>query len=330
MLQLENSTPFAANMAIFPNENAVDTFYLIVKASFMMGNKWSLSDEQTPPFSEDVYWGEPENSSLKYASDFHTGKPATDIMMIGFACAPNKEAVNQLDVSLTVGQATKTVRVFGDREWQNGSITTPQPFKTMPLIYEKAYGGKQVSDGEIEDCEERNPVGQGFAGNRSADEMNGMALPNLEDPEHLIRQPYDCPVPACFAFSAPGWQPRAAHAGTYDEAWQQQRAPYLPTDFSHYFFNMSHQDLIYPGFMGGGERVEITNMHPDGVLRFNLPIINLRSKILVENQIERPSFNLETILLEPNQLKLSMVWKAALPCDKKALKIKQAGVALSR
>lgn len=70
MLQLNNSTPFAASMALFPNEAAIDTLYLIVKATFNIGSQWTLVDEQLPPQEKDIYWSEPEDSSLRYASDF--------------------------------------------------------------------------------------------------------------------------------------------------------------------------------------------------------------------------------------------------------------------
>ena len=37
MPQLNNISPFAASTALFPNEDAVDTLYVIVKATFNIG-----------------------------------------------------------------------------------------------------------------------------------------------------------------------------------------------------------------------------------------------------------------------------------------------------
>jgi len=330
MLQLKNSTPFAASMALFPDENAIDTLYLIVKASFKIGQHWVLSDKQHPPIVKDIYWGEPNQSSLKYASDFHIGKPTTDIVMIGNAVAPNDKEVSQLDVSLSVGQVSKTIRVFGDREWKDGRITPPKPFKTMPIVYEKAFGGVHVISENEQLIEEKNPLGCGFPGNRETLQMNGHALPNLEDPLNLIRHYADKPEPSCFALSSPTWQPRVSFVGTYDDTWQTQRAPYLPLDFDKRFFNMSHKDLVYPSYLRGGEPIMINNMHPDGILQFNVPHINLVSKVEIDSLIKTPEFNLETLIIEPNQLQLSMVWRAAMPCDKKALKINEASIALTR
>lgn len=330
MWQLHNSTRFAASKALLPNEAGIDTLYIIVKASFTVGKDLTLADEQTPPMDADVYWTEPGRSSLKYASDLHTGKSATDIVMIGHACAPEKKEATQLDVSLTVGQVHKTVRVFGDRQWQDGKITRPAPFRALPLVYEKAFGGMHIANGEVVGLEPRNPVGRGFAGARKAAEMNGVPLPNLEDPAHLIREPNDQPAPACFGFSAPNWQPRAGFAGTFDDVWKKSRAPYLPADFDKRFFNMAHPDLIYPGVLLGGEPVTITHMHPEGTLKFDIPRVNLVARVHIAERIEQPDFHMETLILEPNQFKFSMVWRAALACDKQALKISEVKIGMSR
>jgi hypothetical protein len=330
MLQLQNNTRFAAGMALFPNEDAVDTLYVIVKASFNIGKGLTLADEQTPPTASDVYWTEPGKSSIKYASDMHTGKPATDIVMLGHACVPEKKEATQLDVGLTVGQASKTVRVFGDRQWQDGKITRPTPFRTMPMVYEKAFGGVHYSEGQLADAETRNPVGRGFAGTRKTGEMNGVPLPNLEDPRQLIHEPGDRPAPACFGFCAPNWQPRVSYVGTYDDAWRKTRAPYLPADFDPRFLNMAHPDLVFPGYLQGGEPVTITHMHPAGTLKFDVPPMNLVARVKIAGREELPAFRLETLLLEPNQLKFSTLWRAAMLCDKRMLKLSEVKIGTAR
>lgn len=330
MLQLKNTSPFAATMALFPNEDAVDTLYVIVKATFNIGKDFTLADEQTPPFPADVYWTEPGKSSVKYGSDTHIGKAGTDIVMMGHACAPEQKETTQLDVGLSVGKFSKHIHLFGDRHWQDGRITAPAKFKTMAMVYEKAYGGVHIIDGKMNSAETRNPVGRGFAGSRKVEEMNNVPLPNLEDPKQLIQSHTDQPVPACFGVCAPYWHPRAGFAGTYDEAWQKNRAPYLPKDFDKRFLNMAHPDLVCPGFLQGGEPVQITGMHPKGVLQFDVPQVRLAANITMAGNIEQPEFDLETLMLEPNQMKLGMVWRAALPCDKKVLKISEVKIGLSR
>lgn len=331
MLQLKNNTPFVTAFTIFPNENAIDTLYIMVKATFLIGEQWTLASSQMPLHQADEYWGEPAKSSLRFSSDYHIGKPATDILMIGSACSTDQRPVRQMDVGLQVGPVNKVVRVFGDRFWNRDQISQPEPFVTMPLVYERAFGGRDLINGEtLRDVETKNPVGCGFAGQKQQTELSGFPLPNLECPDNLIRYNHDRPAPACFAPIAPNWQPRVGFAGTYDELWQQNRAPYLPVDYRPSFMNVAPQDLIYPGYLQGGEAVRIIGMHPAGDLGFNVPYVNLSNKVLVAGQEITSPFHIETLLLDPNHRQLSMVWRAALPCDKKITKVQQISVSLSR
>lgn len=330
MLQLKNNTPFAAGFALFPNEDAIDTLYVIVRATFNIGPKWTLVDKQTPPVEKDIYWDEPENSSIKIASDYHIDKLSTDIIVNGHAHAPAGKQATQLDVSVTVGNVNKTVRVFGDREWHNGKISSPQPFTHMPLVYENAFGGQYENEGQVRTVHEQNPIGKGFSGGRTPAEMDGVSLPNIENPACLIKQPQDNPVTAAFAPISPAWQPRSNFAGTYDDAWKTTRAPYLPRDFNKRFMNVAHPDLVYPNFLQGGEPVQIINMHASGNLNFTLPRIKLDTTVDIHNRKEKLNFNMETLAIEPDAMQLAMVWKAALNCDKEVLKIKNIAVNLSR
>lgn len=331
MLQLKNNTPFAANLALFPDKDGVDSLYIIASATFKIGRKWILADEQVPPCAEDEYWGDdPETSSLKYASAFHIGKPSSDIIMLGHAHAPEGKKVSQQDVTLSVGNVNKTVRVFGDRQWQGGAISSPQTFESMPLIYERAFGGIHRDGEEILSAELRNLVGCGYLGKQKAKMLDGLPVPNIEDPKQLLKQAGDIVQPAGFGAISPNWQPRVAYAGTYDEKWQTSRAPYLPTDFDSRFFNVAHPDLIYPGYLQGGEPVHISGVHPMGKIQFTLPVIGLTARVYIGKRVETPVFNLETLSIDTDEMKISLSWKAPMTCDKSTLKIKEVILNLSQ
>ena len=329
MLQLKNHTPYKVAIAVFPNEQAVDCLYIMLKATFSIGEGISVAQEQMPIVMADEYWGEPGQSSLKYASEYHLVKPTTDIVMVGAACARDKQAVEALDVQLSVGQYQKTVRVFGDRRWITGmiglDISRPAPFESMPLVYERAYGG--VHDPEDEKTpisyEPANPVGVGYRGNRKPREMKGMALPNLEDPAQLIKKPTDSPAPAGAGFIAPAWAPRIHYAGTYDAKWSKKRAPYLPEDFDSRFFNSASSGLVCQSYLKGGESVVVTNMSPDGPLQFNLPVALLEARVRIAGEDQNPSLNLETVLIEPNENRFTMLWRAMVECGKQPLKAEE-------
>jgi hypothetical protein len=336
LLQQVNNTPFQAGIALIPNEQGIDTLYISLKATFQIGRELSVAAEQRPLVEADEYWGEPGQSSLKYASEMHLLKPSTDVVMVGEAWAPNQRPASQVDVTLAVGGVKKSVRVFGDRIWSNGlaglTMTSPVPFEKMPLIYERAFGGIHEADQEKAETlyESRNPSGCGFVGKRQRNEIDGMKLPNLEDPAHLIAKPGDQPPPAGFGCISPAWDPRKSYVGTYDEAWQKKRAPYLPEDFDSRFFNTAHPDLICKGYLKGGERVEVINASPERILKFKLPVCLVEAAVHSMGTIEKPPFHLETVLIEPGLPTLCMTYRASHVCGKKALRIDQVELALQR
>lgn len=334
MLQLKNSSPFSPAIALFPDADGIDTLYIVVKATFELADRLEIAEEQVPPTLADEYWDEPETSSLKYASDMHLAKPSTDVVLVGQAWAPEGKKVQQLDMGVAAADRRKLVRVFGDRVWRKkgAAFSPPEPFESLPLVYERAYGGTQRSDPEQETApaEERNPVGRGFRGERKPAEAEGQALPNIEDPKNLIKSWGDQTVPQGFGFVAPAWLPRRSYAGTYDEDWQKKRAPYLPADFDSRFFNAAHPDLVFDGYLKGGEPIQVVGASPKGRLRFRLPVCDLEAVVRVAGQTEEPALNLETVLIEPDEARLCMTWRAALSCDKKTLKVEQVDVGLHR
>jgi hypothetical protein len=330
VLQLKNHSPFEPAISLFPNEHGVDTLYVVVKATFDIGQTLSIAEKQKKPILADEYWGDPAASSIKYASDIHLAKPSTDVVMIGRAWAPNNRQASKLDVRMIVAERQKILRVFGDRVWQNGSFSTPRPFNSMPIVWEYAFGGKYQPDPDQPEilAEPRNPIGRGFRGKRSRGDMDGMPLPNVEDPQCLVESAGDKASPAGFAFVAPSWLPRVSYAGTYDETWQKKRAPYLPHDFNPRFFNVAHPDFIFDRYLQGGEPVALDNLSQDGPIRFHLPVCQIQADVRIAGQVEIPQLNLETVLIEPQNRRLCMTWRGAVSCDKKALKVEQIDVHL--
>jgi len=316
MSELKNNTPFAATYVLLPNVQGIDTIYVNVKASFNLGKSWTLCDEQTPPFFQDVYWGEPGFSSIKFPTAIHQGKPATDIGLLATACAPDHKLVRQLDVSASVGMVQKTLRVFGDRVWDRGRVSSATEFVQMPLVYENAFGGQYWKDNQLVDLETRNPLGKGFKGERSQEEMNGSMLPNIENPTQLIGSVDDSPAPSGFGFIASNWHPRFLYAGTYDEQWKQNRAPYLPLDYQPRFQNSAHPDLVSGGYLTGGEEVTLTNMHPGGPINFIIPHIVLSGKVQFHGQISQSlQFVMETLIVDVDNERLTLDWKASCLCN---------------
>ncbi len=329
MLQVRNETPFTPGMFLFPDERGVDTLYAVVKAAFTLrGGRLFIAETQTPVIAADMYRGEPGRSSLRTASEAHLLKPGTDVLLEGEALAPRGRPVESCPVLVRVGPVRQVLQVFGDRRWKGGllspGISSPEPFVKMPLFWERAFGGTHEVAPEQVFGEPRNPVGQGFRGRRSGGEMVGRALPNLEDPRQLICSIYDSPSPVGVGPVAPAWEPRKAHAGTYDETWRARRAPYLPRDFQPEFFHVAPSGLRVREGLRGGEPVELFNVSPEGVQRFSLPRCALEVTVKLAGQRVRLELRLETVLLEPGEARVCMTWRGAVGCDKRTLKVEEA------
>jgi hypothetical protein len=260
--------------------------------------------------------GKPDESSYKYEPEMAFIKPATDVVLIGNAYA-QKVGSTQVDVGLYVGPLEKVVRVIGDRYWVKtlgmAFMSPAEPFESIPLIYERAFGGWDRSnpDPEKHTFEPRNPVGTGFRGKRGKFE-EGIRLPNLEDPRHPIMGYGETPPPAGFGFVSPNWQPRASFAGTYDEAWMKDRMPLLPKDFDRRFFNAASPGLIASGYLNGDELVLIENASPSGRISFNLPgVAPPRCRVeLKGRKDETLETRLDTVIINTDENLVFLVWRA--------------------
>jgi hypothetical protein len=230
-----------------------------------------------------------------------------------------------MDVSIAVGNVRKTVRVFGDRRWRvtaagTYAMSQPVPFETMPLVWERAYGGSdETPKGPV--AETRNPVGVGFCSPKGNRQPVDLLVPNLEDPNSPIRSWKDTPPPTCFAPICEHWQPRLSYAGTYDQHWQTQRAPYLPADFDSRFFQLSPPGLIVDGHLRGGEWIEVIGATPSGLLQFRLPTDAPKIAFLLDGTEQLRPADLDTVIIEPDIQRVVLVWRAMLSCDKKALRV---------
>jgi hypothetical protein len=335
VLQSDNQTPFVTSLAIYPDETGIDSVYPTVKATFALGRTLSVAKEQVPLVMADEYVGEPGLSSLKAAAEIMPLKPSTDVLMFGNAHAEGGREVTSLDVSVSVQGRSKTVRVFGDRAWENGffgaRISDAEPFVTMPLTFESAFGGADVvQSDQTAVAFDYNPVGRGYRHKKGSHPLAGFPLPNLEDPSNLIGSPNQTAMPSAFGPSCANWQPRLQYAGTYDERWQKERAPYLPEDFDLRYFSMAAPELTFSPYLKGGEQVVIENASPNGRLEFSLPRLSLEVDLRIAGESHRLPLVVETVCIEPDQDRLTIVWKSKRQIDKQVLKLELATFRVQR
>ena len=335
MLQVRNTTPFKVRILGAADPDGVESVYVIVKATYTIKPGGVLETapaaEQLPIETVDQYRGQPQASSIKVPSDVTLIKPATDVLLLGSAHAPAGRSVVRMEVSLSVGRLQKTVAVIGDRVWDVGPLSVraspPRPFIAMPLIWENAFGGVDAPVGAKQPtADNRNPVGRGFRASGGGKALDGAPLPNIEDPCQLIRSWKDKPVPAGFAPLAPSWEPRRSFAGTYDQAWQEGRAPFLPTDFDSRYFQLAPHGLTFPGYLKGDEPVTVCGAALRGDLSLRLPGKTVRVGFTLDNLRQEKTANLDTLVIEPDASHVLLLWRTVLSCDKKMLRVKEVSV----
>ncbi len=326
MWQVENRTAFAAERGWVRDRNGAEVWIVAVKCTFdiLPDGRAEVAPEQPPVLRIAEHHGDPGTSSVKYEADLVLTKTATDVVVVGHAYAPNGRSTTQMDVGFAVGPVRKIVRVFGDRVWSATGISSPRPFEQMPIVYERAFGGADPkSQHPDRDWEWRNPVGTGFLAAR--DHATGVALPNLEYPSELIGSWNARPRPAGFGPIPGHWQPRAGYAGTYDDAWMNERQPLLPKDFDDRFFQTVPADQQPPGFLRGGEPVVLSGLTPGGTLRFQLPkvFLGFDTRFYDGSRQLHMERKLHTVILEPDYPRVSLVWHSSVPCHFKVHKLER-------
>jgi hypothetical protein len=295
----------------------------------------------------DSHYGDPMGSSVEFEADFVPFKLATDVVLNGTAWAPGGRRTKTFTTSLTVGSfPPREVLVIGDRtcRFQDGkppAFDDPMPVASMELRYERAYGGVDVwSDPDMQCIYGRNHLGRGFAITNTRKVVEGLQLPNLEDPSDRLTPERLCvghfmhwerqPMPAGFGWIAKFWQPRALLAGVMpaDRAVEEelrqayalavppaQRQPYLDAklpDIDFRFVNGAPPGLVLP-YLEGNEEITATNLSRDGSLTFALPDDQPRIGLDIGEGAQEPPVVLHTVMIRLDDRQLDLVWRAAVP-----------------
>lgn len=312
MWAVNNRTRFKAARAFARDASGAELWLVAVRATFTVGPDGSVAvaDAQEDVCEVPAYEGDPGQSSLRAESDLVRTKPGTDVLVRGQAYAPGGRPATSVDVRLTVGSASKRLRVVGDRVWEGGSWlrsvrpSAPEPFLHMPIRYERAWGGERP-DGTRDAS---NPVGVGIL------PSPGAPLPNVEYPEQPVASPGKGGRAAGFGPIPAAWEPRLTLAGTYDDAWARERRPLVPRDFQDAHFRCAPFDQQVGGYLRGGEEVTLENLTPEGRLSFRLPRVHLGFATSIDGGVTHHGGHLHTVAIEPDARRLVMVWHTALPC----------------
>lgn len=321
-MNLLNATPLQAGWTLGMDPSGREHVVVVAKATFLVpddGGPAPLAppESQVPLLYADTFTGAPGFSAPVAEADFAPRKPRCDILLEAVAHAPEGRAAARVPVGIRVGAWRKAFHAVGDRVWVQRGATPgpgePAPFLTMPLTYDRAFGGTDDTDPEASEADRRNPVGRGFGLPRSGLCLLGRPLPNTEDPADPVTLPWGGYRPLALGPVARGWQPRLAHAGTYDQRWLDEVFPFLPADFDDRHYQAAPEDQQVDAIQGG-EEVVLLNLTPTGRVGFRLPELAVPLAFLpVKGAPERHAFRPDTLSIEPGAGRLTLLWRAARP-----------------
>lgn len=339
-MELLNTTRLAVDMTTGTSPDGRESLVVVAKGTFAIGNgrrlDSMLAEVQEPLAMTDIYAGDAGSSAPLYEMDFAPRKPRCDVLLTGRAYAPGGRPTTRVHVSLQVGTMRKAFDVVGDRVWRAGvthiSFTRPAPFVVMPVAYSRAFGGvdRASSDPSKHRWCLANHSGVGYHEDMSGEAINGQPLPNTEEAGQPVRRPDGDYRPMAFGPVARAWQPRPKWAGTYDQKWREEKAPFLPDDFDYRYFQAAPDDqqIDYPH---GGESVELVNLSPEGRITFNLPErLDLNIVFAMKDDVVHgvPAV-VDTIYLEPDEHRFVLVWRASMPLRRSLFEVKEVAVGMT-
>lgn len=322
-----NPTRLPAAWTLGFDRDGRELLVVVVKATFTIpesGSDPRLAEEQSKLIEADEFTAEPGLSAPLRETDFAHRKPFCDILLNGSAYAPGGRPVRQAIVTAKVGAFTKAFVVKGPRLWQRRLLGVvagdPEPFAKVSISYDVAYGGIDASGGAIRTFLS-NPVGRGYAPN--ANDIDSRPLPHTEEIGNPITAPTGNYQPMSLGPIGRSWSPRAGFAGTYDQRWLDEEAPFWPRDFDPRYFQGApvDQQIQYPR---GGEDVVLQNLTASGSVRFRLPSLYV-PLLLIPHLDEDKQVDpvVDTIAFEPDQARFAMTLRATIPMRRSCFDIKE-------
>lgn len=277
-MDLDNHTPFPGAFfnTVISEERLLGA--VVVKAAFYIADDELIPDNDPPwpvggmPIKTDYGELEGETPFLR---------DGVDLIVLGKAYAAGEPA-GLVQVGLNAGKFFWGINVFGDRKWirQGDRLvpSAPAPFASMPLVWERAYGGKvKVDTGEMPFA--ANPVGRGFYMEET--QAEGSLLPNIEDPANPIRTWQDQPEPIGPGPYPKEWSLRAHRAAEFDMTAPIPRIIKLKPAY----FNNAHPRLVLKSSPNPGEWVTVSGVRPKGdACRFAMPDLGFHVYVQLQDR----------------------------------------------
>jgi hypothetical protein len=332
-LEFVNEIGVPAGWTLGFDNDGRELLVIALKETFELpsqGQAPNLAKEQCELTKADEFAGEPGFSALLRETDYSPRKLRCDVLLNGSAYSASGRPVKATRVSLSVASMRKSFWVFGERRWRDFVFppSGPEPFTRAEFSYGTAFGGedRNVDQPDKVLTYAENPIGTGYHPVcRSADLIDEL-LPNTSDGPSPISDVKGRFRPMAFGHVGRNFVPRYSFAGTYDQKWLEEDAPLWPADFSYEYFQAAPSDQQVP-FLEGGEEVEMMNLTPGGYLRFFLPARKIPVTCIQQYASDRQvECVCDTLLLEPDQNRFSLTYRASIPLRRNLFELKQVVV----
>lgn len=346
------STPFEGVVRVWPPDDLEQVAWGTTKLTYRFSER-SLGPIEPGHLRHDI-WDEDLEPRWPPGSDYWPFKRSADVTVRGIAYAAHGRATRQRVVAIKVGTASKRIAIMGTRfvEWgRDGRARIPAPdtFVEMPLEYTRAYGGVdwRVPVLDTNDVDEalalnvghdgvypRNQSGKGYLVIDSR--VDGVELPNLEDPDHLLTEDnliaaperwWLQPLPWFLDWMFPAMFPRAYWAGAdyrhpvpertvleevrrglLPQHWRELRGdllrqrPVPPAYYQEASLGMTFSDLIE------GTPIEVVGMHPERErMTFAIPRFP-KMEIEVEGDRQQVEAKILHVVITPHEEKVEITW----------------------
>jgi hypothetical protein len=331
-MEIVNATRMLAGYTLGLDVDGRERVVVVVKGTFALpesGRAPVLADEQAPLVMADEFLGEPGSSAMRYESEYAPLKPRCDVLLQGSAYAPRGRATDRVNIRLRVGSMSKSLDVLGERHFDRvlglSIASASEPFVRMPFHYGSAYGGSEAHPSKEGRSKSfgPNPVGVGYHPYSSAKALVGKPLANTARPGETPTSRKGSYAPMALGPIGRNFSARYPLAGTYDQNWLDNVAPFLPADFDPRYYQSApvDQQIDHPK---GGERVELVNLTADGLRSFELPKLELPIEI-TNADYERVQIEakLDTLFFEPDLGRFSILWRASHPLRRNMLELRQ-------
>lgn len=299
------------------------------------------------------------NPDAEDAADFSEGdivpfKQRTDLVVMAKAWGMG---ARQILAKIRMAEREVTYRVSGDRKVRyqgpgSWRFTEPEPFEAIEMRYENAYGGfdDTVPPPKIAHIDDmlsldpaaypRNPVGKGYAVFDSRERLEGLPLPNIENPadpitpQRLVSGHPDSwwrqPLPWSCNWFPPFWYPRLVYYGGlpgglplddrqvpevqqgYLDAGHARHVVNAPLDalLDGRFADAASPALIWP-LLRRVDPIELTGLSPHGRMLVQIPQDHPRIFLRHKGKLEELKVTPHRILISLLEMGAYVVWHAA-------------------